>query len=65
MWRKSTFSGSAGNCVEVYFDVANLLVDVRDSKLGPRAPFLSFTHAEWDAFVDGVKNGQFDREVGR
>lgn len=63
VWRKSTHSASNGNCVEVAFDEANSLVDVRDSKDGPEAPALSFTHLEWDAFVAGVKDGQFDRPV--
>lgn len=34
-------------------------VDVRDSK-DPKSPTLSFTHAEWDAFIKGVKLGEFD-----
>lgn len=34
-------------------------VDVRDTK-DPQSPTLSFTRAEWDAFVGGVKKGEFD-----
>ncbi|OGM95004.1 hypothetical protein A2524_02845 [Candidatus Wolfebacteria bacterium RIFOXYD12_FULL_48_21] len=34
-------------------------VDVRDTK-DPQSPTLSFTHAEWDAFIQGVKKGEFD-----
>lgn len=34
-------------------------VDVRDSK-DSKSPTLSFTHAEWDAFIKGVKLGEFD-----
>lgn len=34
-------------------------VDVRDSK-HVSSPTLSFTRAEWDAFVQGVKKGEFD-----
>jgi hypothetical protein len=58
-WRKSTRSGSSGNCVEV---ADNLLhgVAVRDSK-DPDGPALVFTAAQWQAFVGGVKDGQFDR----
>jgi hypothetical protein len=32
---------------------------VRDSK-NPDGPVLVYTAAEWDAFVQGVKAGQFD-----
>ncbi|HKT05478.1 MAG TPA: DUF397 domain-containing protein, partial [Rugosimonospora sp.] len=32
---------------------------VRDSK-DPHGPVLEFTAAEWSAFVDGAKGGEFD-----
>lgn len=35
-------------------------VQVQDSKLGEDSPTLSFTHAEWRAFLNGVRNGEFD-----
>jgi hypothetical protein len=59
-WIKSSLSGYSGNCVEV----AGLTGDsirVRDSK-HPRGAVLNFTEAEWDAFVGGVRNGEFDRK---
>lgn len=34
-------------------------VDVRDSK-DPDGPILRFTAAEWVAFIDGAKAGEFD-----
>ncbi len=34
-------------------------VDIRDSK-DPSSPTLSFTHAEWNAFIQGVKKDEFD-----
>jgi len=34
-------------------------VDVRDSK-SASSPTLSFTRPEWSAFIQGVKNGEFD-----
>jgi hypothetical protein len=55
-WRKSTRSGANG-CVEVQF--ANGQVSIRDSK-NRRGPVLDFTPLEWEAFVGGVKNGEFD-----
>jgi hypothetical protein len=34
-------------------------VAVRDSK-DPQGPRLMFTPGEWEAFIDGVKGGEFD-----
>lgn len=34
-------------------------IDVRDTK-DSASPTLSFTHAEWKAFTQGVKDGEFD-----
>lgn len=57
-WRKSTKSGpNCDNCVEVAF-VDNAIA-VRDSK-DPDGPVLVFTPAEWDAFIGGAKDGEFD-----
>ncbi len=57
-WRKATKSGSNGACVEVR-DLGHM-VEVRDSK-NPAGATLSFTPAEWDAFLDGAKKGEFDQ----
>jgi hypothetical protein len=57
-WHKSTRSGpNCDNCVEVAF-VDNAIA-VRDSK-NPTGPALIFTAGEWDAFVGGAKDGEFD-----
>lgn len=37
-------------------------IAMRDSSK-PDGPFLIFTQAEWDAFVAGVKDGEFDLEA--
>lgn len=57
MWRKSSFSAGQTNCVE--FRPAADGVQVRDSK-NPDAGVLDYTASEWQAFIDGVKNGEFD-----
>ncbi len=56
-WRKSTRSGTEGNCVEVR--ALNSMIEVRDSKK-PEGPVLRFTHAEWSAFVGGAEDGEFN-----
>jgi Domain of unknown function (DUF397) len=58
-WRKSSYSGSSGgNCVEVAQFPASAIA-MRDSK-DPDGPRLVFTPDEWQAFVAGVKAGEFD-----
>lgn len=50
---------SVVDCVEVtLLDGGN--VEVRDTKLGDGGPVLTFTRAEWDAFIESVKVGEFD-----
>ena len=58
-WRKSTYS-SDGACVEVAA-LGPDQVGVRDSK-DPHGPTLWFTPAEWQAFLAGVRDGEFDLE---
>jgi hypothetical protein len=58
VWHRSTRSGPyTDNCVEVAF--AGGAIVVRDSK-NPDGPQLVFTPNEWDAFVEGAKEGEFD-----
>jgi hypothetical protein len=60
-WTKSSYSGpTGGNCVEL----AHLYggqVAIRNSR-HPTGPALLFTAAEWDAFLAGAKDGEFDRQ---
>jgi hypothetical protein len=55
-WFKSSFSGPNGDCVEA----AELPdgIAVRNSRF-PDGPALLFTESEWDAFLRGVKGGDF------
>jgi Domain of unknown function (DUF397) len=56
-WRKSSYSGNTGNCVEVA--VTESVVGVRDSK-NPDGRPLAFAPDEWLAFTAGIKAGDFD-----
>jgi hypothetical protein len=55
-WRKSSWSNANG-CVEVAFVQGR--VAVRDSK-DRTGPVLLFTSHEWDAFLRGARDGEFD-----
>ncbi len=56
-WKKSSRSGgNGGQCVEVRRH--EQAIQVRDSK-DPSGPVLQFTAAEWKAFTDGAKDGEF------
>jgi Domain of unknown function (DUF397) len=55
-WRKSSRSESNG-CVEVAF--LERQIAVRDSK-DRSGPVLQFTHGEWEAFLAGIRRGEFD-----
>ena len=56
-WFKSSFS-AAGNCVEVAH-MPDGRVALRDSKNRAKQPHV-YTRVEWEAFLKGAKNGEFD-----
>jgi hypothetical protein len=56
-WMKSSYSGPQGNCVEVAF-LADGRVAMRNSR-HPAGPALVFTGPEWDAFLNGARDGEF------
>jgi hypothetical protein len=57
-WIKSSLSFSNSNCVEVA-SLPDDEIGVRDSK-DAESPVLRFTPGEWNAFLGGVQNGEFD-----
>ena len=57
-WVKASRSNGSNGCVEVAH-VANWTA-VRDSK-NPAGPVQLYTVHEWDCFLDGARNGEFDR----
>ena len=56
-WRKSSRSGSSGNCVEVATPPQAVMG--RDSK-DRQGPVLSFNADRWAGFVQGIKAGNLD-----
>lgn len=60
VWVTSTRTGPNGNCVEVARKgIPGGFVGVRDTK-NRTGPVLLFTPAEWLAFIEGAKDGEFD-----
>lgn len=60
--RSSLCSADEGQCVEAEAASPDAVI-ITDSKMGADSPRLSYTRAEWDTFVAGVKNGEFDFDV--
>lgn len=58
VWRKASASNNNGSCVEVMATDRDVLV--RDTKDNGSGPIHTYTFAEWAAFLDGVKKGEFD-----
>jgi hypothetical protein len=57
-WRKSQRSSATGNCVQTA-KLPDGGVAIRNSRQ-PDGPALLFAEAEIRAFLEGVKNGEFD-----
>ena len=62
-WTKSSLSFANGNCVEVA-SLPGDQIGIRDSK-DANGPVLGFTPDEWNAFLGGVRNGEFDKFGGK
>jgi hypothetical protein len=48
-----------GKDAPVKYKTSERMIVMRDSKK-PEGPVLYFTEAEWEAFIEGVKDGEFD-----
>ncbi|MFI5955793.1 DUF397 domain-containing protein [Cryptosporangium sp. NPDC051539] len=51
-WRKSSYSGGSGNCVEV---ARTSVIHVRDTKQQGGGPELTFSAQAWADFVGGLR----------
>lgn len=58
VWVKAEASGNGG-CVEIAH--LNDWTALRDSK-APDGPVQFYTRHEWECFLDGARNGEFDRK---
>jgi hypothetical protein len=56
-FKVSSFTASGTSCVAVA--MGDGTIGVRDSK-DPAGPVLRFTEREWQAFLSGVKAGEFE-----
>jgi Domain of unknown function (DUF397) len=56
-WLKAQSSTVNGQCIEVASTAGRIAI--RDSK-DPDGPILLYTPAEFRAFLDGARNGEFD-----
>ena len=57
-WVKASASGANGQCVEMR--QRGEKVEVRDTKDRGTGPSLGFTRAEFAAWLEGAKQGEFD-----
>lgn len=59
-WRKSSHSGSGGQCVEVALNIPGTTA-IRDSK-DPHGPAFVLGQNAWSSFLAAVKYGELGRE---
>jgi hypothetical protein len=59
-WHKAQSSTNNGQCVEIASTAG--IIAIRDSK-DPDGPILVYTAAEFSAFLQGARKGEFDALV--
>lgn len=57
-WHKASCSNKENGCAEV--GSVPGIIGVRDTKLGAASPILAFDPTEWEAFIRGAKDCEFD-----
>ena len=57
-WQTSSFSQGGSDCVQAAF-LPDRRVALRHSR-DPEGSVLIYTRGEWDAFLKGAKDGEFD-----
>lgn len=62
-WRRSRRSNPSGNCVEIAVLPDGSGIALRNSR-DPEGPALIYTPAEIAAFIQGVRDGEFDDLAG-
>ncbi|WP_055590428.1 DUF397 domain-containing protein [Peterkaempfera griseoplana] len=60
-WRKSSHSNGDSTCVEVA-PAPDGGASIRDSK-NPQGAVLTFSAREWQAFLDGARDGEFSHRA--
>ena len=60
-WVKASASNDQGVCVEQRRHAG--MIEVRDTKDNGQGPILQFTPAEFAAWLDGAKKGEFDHLI--
>jgi hypothetical protein len=63
-WQKSPHSNPNGNCVEIASLEGGTRFAIRNSR-DPDGPVLIYTPEEIDAFLRGVRDGDFDNFMSR
>jgi hypothetical protein len=58
---KSTHSNPSGSCVDVELDEdGNVVITHSATKGLQHATYITYTPKEWEAFLAGVKDGEFE-----
>jgi hypothetical protein len=61
-WFKSSFSNANGDCVEMRRTGSS--IELRDSKQQGAGPTLTFTVAEFQAWLQGANAGEYTAKLG-